>query len=127
MKSITIVLFALLLLNVQTMACKCSGPSNIENSFKNAKVVFTGKVVEISYVPIEETFNSDSLSSIKQKVSESKLSLPVKKIVLEVKSVFKNSNISPNTRITIYTPPRSASCGFAFEVNKSYHNLWIIK
>lgn len=116
----------ILLLGVlgHSYGCKCDGPGTVKGSFGGSDVVVSGRVLSKELVPYSQTVKLDSVSEIKKRLNGDKQKLKffemsyIFKIELEIDEKYKGINLRDT--ITIYTTINSASCGYKFEVGKSY-------
>ncbi len=117
----TILLFGLF---GRTYACKCGGTGTVETSFEGSSAVISGRVLMKEIVPYSQTVHQDSVSVIKNllKDDQQKLQLfemsSIVKIEIEVTEKYKGTNLKDT--VSIYTAMYSASCGYKFEIGKSY-------
>lgn len=111
-----------LLLNINAIACTCTGQLSIQKSLETSAVVLTGRVIRTDFITLGETLNPDSLQIAQELVSKTSktfLNTPmVLKATIVVTEDFKG--IKKNDTIVVYTGIRGATCGFKFEQNKEY-------
>ena len=109
-------------MSIDLLACKCGGPFSVEKEFDKTKTVFKGTVIKIEIVKLEETINPDSLKLLHELADERTESfldgLMILKSTFLVREYYKGE--LQNDTITIYTAKQSASCGYKFELDKSY-------
>jgi hypothetical protein len=114
----------LFLLVGRSYACKCDGTGTVKSSLNMSDVVVSGQVLTRELVSYSQTLNPDSVSSIKSRLKNNKQKLQffemnyIFKIELEITEKYKGVIIRDT--LTIYTAMNSASCGYKFEVGKSY-------
>jgi hypothetical protein len=105
-------------------ACKCGGPGTVKSSFEGSHVVVSGRVLSKQLVPFSQTIRPDSVSAIRERFKDDKQNLEFFemnyffKIDLSIVDRYKGTDL-PDT-VTIYTSMHSASCGYKFELGKSY-------
>jgi hypothetical protein len=105
-------------------ACKCDGPGTVKGSFASSDVVVSGHVLSKELVPYSQTVRPDSVSVRKERLKDDKQKLQffemnyIFKIEFEIVERYKG--IELRDTVTIYTAMNSASCGYKFEVGKSY-------
>lgn len=107
-----------------TYACKREGPPTVEQSFKGAAVIVSGKVLSKDLVSVAETMNADKAGYVKEKLKADKGKLEffesgfIYKIQLEIRENYKGG--ITRDILTIFTTITSGSCGFKFDVGRSY-------
>ena len=84
----------------------------------------SGQVLSKELVPFSQTIRPDSVSAIKERLKDDKQNLQffemsyIFKIDLAIVERYKGTDL--RATVTIYTPMHSASCGYKFELGKSY-------
>lgn len=105
-------------------ACKCVDEDSVNQAFRKTPQVFHGKVLSMKLVPFSETVKKEKADSIRMLLKDDKQKLDlfdlnyIYKIEFQVLEGFKGS--STGKKVTVYTAMHSASCGYAFELNKTY-------
>jgi hypothetical protein len=105
-------------------ACKCDGTGTVKGSFNGSDAVISGRVLSKEIVPYSQTVNQDSVSAIKSRLKDDKQKLSffemsyIVKIEFEIVEKYKGINLRDT--VTIYTAMNSASCGYKFDLGKSY-------
>jgi hypothetical protein len=105
-------------------ACKCGGPWSVEEEFVDTELIVQGKVISKKLVSIQETLKQDKVSGVKERLKgdDQKLqffeSYYVYEIKIEIIEKYKGTVLRDT--LTIYTPPKAASCGYKFEMGKIY-------
>jgi hypothetical protein len=105
-------------------ACKCDGTGTVKSSFNVSDAVISGRVISKEIVPYSQTVNQDSVSAIKSRLKDDKQKLQffemsyIVKVEFEIVEKYKGTNLRDT--VTIYTAMNSASCGYKFDIGKSY-------
>jgi len=108
----------------RTYACKCEPPTR-EEGLKNSDLVIYGKVISTELISFAKTIDDNKLSEFKEELKgdKKKLELLESDWVLKVEIIVKEKvkgEIHQDT-VTIYTAWSSASCGYKFKKDLSYH------
>ncbi len=103
-------------------ACKCVGPGTVKESFNKADLVVYGEVASIDTVRLAETINVEEAKVVEQKLRDDlkrhfKMTY-VLKVNLTIIEIFKGETLRHD--IVIYTPLRSATCGYRFRMGEEY-------
>lgn len=96
-------------ISVSSFACSCD-EVKIRKSYKEADLVFTGKVINVNKTILKHKF----VSKGKEQFFESEKHV----YTFEIKTIFKGKIVLQN--IEISTDPDEAACGFRFEKEKTY-------
>lgn len=105
-------------------ACKCGGPGTVKSSFEGSHVVVSGQVLSKEVVSFSQTIRPDSVSAIRERLKDDKQNLQffemsyIFKIDLEIVEKYKGTDLRDT--VTIYTAMHRASCGYKFELGRSY-------
>jgi hypothetical protein len=111
-------LYAILLMSVSTevFACDCIPDDSIVNAYKNANIVFEGRVVKIDTVLVSDTANIISPANSKPHIE-----VTVRKFLavkFSMAKLFKGDN--QNSFVTVMTSAVETRCGFQFILNNNY-------
>lgn|SRR5690606_2082625 len=108
----------------ETYACKCNDSGTVEGSFNISDIVVSGRVLTKEIVPYSQTVNPDSVPAIKARFQGDKRRLKSFEttylVKAEVEIVEKYKGVNLRDTVTIFTAVHSASCGYKFEVGRSY-------
>lgn len=113
-----------LIVCVQTYACKCNGPGSVKDGFKNHSLVVYGKVIRLDTVTLSETLEQADAREVVERLKKDQQQLKffkmtyVLKVELEIIEAYKGESLRKS--VVIFTPLRSASCGYWFEKAKEY-------
>lgn len=105
-------------------ACKCGGPGTTKESFIGGEFIASGRVLSKELIPFSQTVNPDSVYAIKAGLKDDMRKLQffetpyIFKVEFEVAEVYKG--LHQRDTVTIFTAMNSASCGYKFDVGKSY-------
>jgi len=105
-------------------ACQCGGPWSVEEEFVDSELIVHGKVISKELVTLQETLKQDKVSGVKERLKgdDEKLQFFETYFVFEIKFeiIEKYKGTIVRDTVTIYTEPKSSSCGYKFEKGKIY-------
>jgi hypothetical protein len=105
-------------------ACTCGGPWSVEEEFVDTELIVYGKVISKELISLQETLKPDKVSGVKERLKGDNQKLQffesyhVFEIKFEIVEKYKGTVLRDT--VTIYTVPKTASCGFKFEKGKIY-------
>jgi hypothetical protein len=106
----------LMIISSGAYACSCIPEVSIVNSFKNADIVFEGKVIKIDTVFISDTVNIISPTNPKPHIEV--ITRKYFEVKFNISRIFKGNN--RNKTIAIITDVVGTQCGYQFAHNFKY-------
>lgn len=107
------------------LACKCaSDPGPAIEEFKSYGLVIYGKVISKKLVAPSKTIKENKVSEVRARLKDDKQKLAffdtdyIFEVKIKIIEKFKGGDLGDT--VTIYTAMKSASCGYAFEMDKTY-------
>jgi hypothetical protein len=116
-------LLSLMLITTQTaavFACNCDGAAELKESIDHSQIVFKGTVISktsaVNLAPYGIVTTGDL--SNKKGFDYQWTQTPTAVITIKIDKIYKGKSVSKT--ITILTPITGASCGFRFEIGRTY-------
>lgn len=124
MKVFSTIFLLIIITTCSTYACKCVHADSVRQAFRITAGIFHGKVLSRKLVPFSETVRTEKADSIRTLLKDDKQKHDlfdldyIYKIEFQVLEGFKATHTGQ--KVIIYTAMNTASCGYAFELNKEY-------
>lgn len=118
------ILLVIIMTNASAYACKCVDVDSVQQAFRKTTRVFHGKIISKTLVPFSETVKTEKADSIRMLLKDDKQKRDlfdlnyIYKIEFQVLEGFKGTDTGE--KVIIYTAMHSVSCGYAFQLNKTY-------